>query len=120
MREAQFWTWHVLAGVVILVLGGMHMITMHLDGLWGLFSPFGGSAIAWDNVAERSRQIIFPILYILLLGVALFHGFYGLRNILFELGCGKGVRSLINFVLVAGGLVLFAYGTWAAIAAHVV
>ena len=32
----------------------------------------------------------FMVSYIVLLGAALFHGLYGLRNILFELGPGAG------------------------------
>jgi succinate dehydrogenase/fumarate reductase cytochrome b subunit len=120
MRETKFWTWHLLAGCAILILGGLHMITIHLDGLLGFFNPAGASAIDWANVAARSRQTIFAIVYILLLGVTLFHGFYGLRNILLELGIGKGGRAFVNTVLVIGGLALFAFGTWAAIVAQAV
>ncbi len=32
----------------------------------------------------------FTVSYMVLLGAALFHGLYGLRNILFELGPGAG------------------------------
>ena len=120
MRETRFWTWHILAGAAILILGGLHMITMHLDSLMGLFNPQGGHAIDWANVVARSQNGVMLILYILLLGFALFHGFYGLRNILFELGIGKGGRAFVNFVLVVGGLALFVFGTWAAIASQVV
>jgi len=120
MRETKFWTWHLLAGCAILILGSLHMITMHLDGVWGLLNPAGGHAISWDNVAARAHQTIFVVIYILLLGAALFHGLYGLRNILCELGIGKGMRSFVNAVLVIGGLALFVFGTWAAIAAQAV
>lgn len=120
MRETRFWTWHLLAGGAILILGGLHMITMHLDGVLGVFNPVGAAAIDWANVAARAQQTIYVVVYILLLGVGLFHGFYGLRNILFELGIGKGGRSFVNTVLVIGGLALFVFGTWAAIAAQAV
>jgi succinate dehydrogenase hydrophobic anchor subunit len=120
MRETKFWTWHLLAGCAILILGSLHMITMHLDGVLGLFNPAGPHALDWANVAARAKQTAYVVIYILLLGTALFHGFYGLRNIVFELGIGKGARSFVNAVLVIGGLALFAFGTWAAVAAQAV
>jgi succinate dehydrogenase hydrophobic anchor subunit len=57
--------------------------------------------------------------YIVLLGAALFHGLYGLRNILFELGPARSVKGALNFVLTAGGVGLFVFGAWAAWAAGV-
>ena len=118
MKETRFWTWHVLAGVVLLVLAGMHMVIMHTAELLGWFNPAGGDAIEWANVAARAKDVMFPIIYILLLGFALFHGYYGLRNILFELGLKKGARTFVNVVLVLAGIGLFVFGTWAAIASR--
>ncbi len=120
MRETKLWTWHLLAGIAILILGGLHMITMHLDGIIGLFNPAGGAAIAWDNVVARAQTIFHTVLYIALLGVTLFHGFYGLRNIIFELGISKSVGTVVNAVLLLGGVVLFVFGTWAALASRAV
>ena len=48
--------------------------------------------------------------YVLLLGAALFHGFYGLRNILFELNPGAAAKKAVNGFLLIAGLVLFAVG----------
>ncbi|MGB3562477.1 MAG: hypothetical protein WBC09_05395, partial [Thermoanaerobaculia bacterium] len=56
--------------------------------------------------------------YVLLLGVALFHGLYGLRNILLELAPGPGLKTAISWLLIIAGVALFALGTWAAWAAH--
>ena len=51
-----------------------------------------------------------------LLGAALFHGLYGLRNILFELNPVRWLKSAISTVLLVGGIGLFVLGTWAAFA----
>jgi succinate dehydrogenase hydrophobic anchor subunit len=59
------------------------------------------------------------ISYVVLLGAGLFHGFYGLRNILFELGLGAGLKRAVSVILLLGGLALFALGTWAAWASRV-
>jgi succinate dehydrogenase hydrophobic anchor subunit len=116
VRDQGLWTWHLGAGVIILVLLGLHMTLMHLDAILPLASsaPMGGAPIDWANVVERGKSVFFMVTYILLLGAALFHGFYGLRNILFELNPGTGVKKAVSGLLVVAGVVLFAIGTWAA------
>lgn len=116
MRDQRLWTWHIGAGTVILVLLGVHMTLMHLHGVIPLASatPNGGLPIDWANVAARAKSGAFLVSYILLLGAALFHGFYGLRNILFELNPGDAAKKGLNALLTAAGVLLFAVGTWAA------
>ena len=117
MRDQRLWTWHVLAGAVIFVFLGLHMAVMHLDTLLGWFTPAGVKPIAWDSVVQRARLGFFTVSYVVLLGAALFHGLYGLRNILFELGLGAVAKKGLNLVLAVGGVALFAFGAWAAWAA---
>mgnify|MGYP001823660378 CR=1 FL=1 len=118
MRDQKLWTWHLMAGLVILVLLGLHMGIMHLDALLGIFNPADGHAIDWENVSARARSLGFAVSYILLLGAALFHGFYGLRNILFELGLEPAARRLASRSLLVLGIILFIFGTWAAWTSH--
>ena len=114
MRDQRLWTWHIGAGAVILVLLGLHMTVMHLDAFIRVFNATAEDPIAWSNVFARARSAFFLGSYVLLLGAALFHGFYGLRNIVFELNPGEGVKKAVNGLLVAAGLVLVLFGTWAA------
>ena len=118
MRDQKLWTWHVGAGVVILVLLGLHMTIMHLDAIleFTALNPAGGEPIDWQNVVARGKTLLFPVTYILLLGVALFHGLYGLRNILFELNPNSGLKKALSALLVVAGLGLFILGTWSALA----
>ena len=117
VRETKYWTWHIVAGVVILVFLALHMLIMHLDDILGVFNPAGGEAIAWENVLVRSRMLFFVVTYVILLGAALYHGLYGLRTILFELGLKPPMQKLVNAVFWLGGAGLFLLGTYAAIAA---
>ena len=117
MRDQRLWTWHVVAGLVILVFLGLHMTIMHLDAIVGIFNPADPHPIAWANVAARARMGFFTVSYMVLLGAALFHGLYGLRNILFELGPARSVKSALDVVLTVGGVGLFVFGAWAAWAA---
>ncbi len=119
MRETRYWTWHMAAGVVIFVLLGLHMTTMHLGGLTGLFvSHTGEESVARINSQARDARVWFTAGYILLLGIALYHGLYGLRTILFELTLRPAAEKAVTAVLLILGLGLFGLGTWAALAAH--
>jgi succinate dehydrogenase hydrophobic anchor subunit len=116
MRERTLWTWHLGAGALILVLLGLHMAIMHLDTTLGITGT-GEEPIDWASVAERAQSLFFTASYVLLLAAALYHGFFGLRNILFELDPGVGLRRAIDVGLLVFGLALFGFGTWAALAA---
>ncbi|MFB3776056.1 MAG: hypothetical protein ACE141_00560 [Bryobacteraceae bacterium] len=120
MRETKYWTWHMAAGVVILVLLGLHMLIMHVDDITGLFAPYGGEAVSKENSLHRDGMLFFTVTYILLLGVALYHGLYGLRTILFELGLKPAAQKAVTSVLLLLGLGLFGLGAWAAVAAHTI
>ena len=85
MRETKYWTWHMAAGMVILFLLGLHMLIMHLGGTTHLFAPRGGEAVSKANSLFRDGKLFFTVTYVLLLGVALYHGLYGLRTIFLEL-----------------------------------
>jgi succinate dehydrogenase / fumarate reductase membrane anchor subunit len=112
MKETEYWVWHMFAGVMILILLGIHMITMHLGSLLGWFNPAGGDPTDWANLVARARQITYVILYVLLLAAALYHGLYGFRTILFELGLKAGSQRLVNILFVVAGISLFGLGAW--------
>jgi succinate dehydrogenase hydrophobic anchor subunit len=107
MRERSLWTLFIASSGVVLVLLAVHMTLMHL---------IGGQPLEWGSVVERMRSTLFAITYVLLLGAALYHGLYGFRNILLELNPGAALRRAENTVLLVGGLALFVFGAWAAIA----
>lgn len=120
MNETKYWTWHMKAGVVIFILLGLHMTTMHMGGLTGLFITHPAlEATAIINSQARDSRALFTAGYILLLTIALYHGFYGLRTILFELTLRPAAEKAVSAILLILGLGLFGIGTWAAIAAHV-
>jgi succinate dehydrogenase / fumarate reductase membrane anchor subunit len=68
----------------------------------------------------RDGTLFFTVTYVLLLGVALYHGLYGLRTILFELTLKPAAEKAITLVFLVVGMGLFGLGTWAAIAAHAI
>ncbi len=119
MRETKYWTWHMAAGVVILFLLGLHMLIMHLGGMTQMFVQNPGQpAISKANSLARDGNLFFTVTYIMLLGVALYHGLYGLRTILFELTLKPAAEKAVSALLLILGLGLFGLGTWAAIVVH--
>ena len=119
MRETKYWTWHMAAGVVILFLLGLHMLIMHLGGMTQLFVQTPSQpAISKANSLARDGNLFFTVTYIMLLGVALYHGLYGLRTILFELTLKPAAEKAVSAFLLILGLGLFGLGTWAAIVVH--
>jgi len=83
-----------------------------------VFAPYGSDNDIAKNTIFRDGKVFFTTTYILLLGLALYHGLYGLRTMLFELTLKPATERTITAVLLVLGLGLFGFGTWAAIAAH--
>ena len=115
MKETTLWILHIAAGVVILVLLAIHMGIMHLDAVLYALGIGAKNPIAVDSVFPRSQNTFFMVTYILLLGAALYHGLYGFRTVLFELNPARPVKTMITWGFALAGLILFAYGTYAAI-----
>jgi succinate dehydrogenase hydrophobic anchor subunit len=115
MRESRLWFWHILSAAVILVLLGLHMGTMHMSGLLHMAGIGSGDPVDASQVFRRSRQAAYLIAYLLLLGTGLFHGLYGLRGIFLELSLSRYLEKLIGGALAVAGIVLFLYGSYAAI-----
>jgi succinate dehydrogenase / fumarate reductase membrane anchor subunit len=119
MSETKFWTWHMLAGVVILLLLGFHMVYTHAGNLTGIaVADRSEEAVSQANSLARDARPLYPVFFTLLLGIALYHGLYGLKNILFELTLKPAAERAISVVLLLAGLGLFGLGTWAAWTVH--
>jgi succinate dehydrogenase / fumarate reductase membrane anchor subunit len=115
-RESTFWTWHLLAGLVILVVLGIHMFVMHLSKLLG--TDVGKGVLDYYSVMWRSTNVSFAVMYVVLLGVALYHGLYGLRTILFELTLSERAEKVVSALIVFVGILLFIVGSYGTIAVY--
>ena len=115
MRESKLWFWHILTAVIILVLLGVHMCTMHLGAILSSVGLGSSDPVKAEQVFHRSQQMIYMITYILLLGTALFHGLYGLRSMLLELSFSRALEKTIGGVCAVAGIGLFIYGSYVAV-----
>lgn len=118
MRESRYWGLHLTSACVLLVLLGLHLVIMHLDGTLALINPAWAKPLAWDAVLQRARSAFFTATYVLMLAAALFHGFYGLRTMITELTGSAAVRRATSIAVWGAGLVLFGLGAYAIVAMH--
>jgi len=119
MRETKYWTWHMGAGVVILFLLGLHMLIVHMGEVLPMVAQYPDEPIiSKANSLARDGNLWFTASYIILLGVGLYHGLYGLRTILFELTLKPVAEKTVSLVLLVLGIGLFGMGAWAAITVH--
>jgi len=112
IRESKLWSLHLLAGLCIVFLIGVHFGVMHLDEIFGF-----ADVLSYQSVLSRGKTGFYLVVYSLLLGSAIYHGLYGLRNIIFELGFGRSLEKAVSIILLFGGIVSFIYGEYAIIVA---
>ena len=116
MRESKLWFLHIITAIIILILLGSHMGIMHMGSILGKMGfNFSDHPTSSDEVFRRSQQVVFMVVYIVLLGTALFHGLYGLRSIFYELSLPKALEKAIGRLLCITGIALFIYGSYVAV-----
>jgi succinate dehydrogenase hydrophobic anchor subunit len=116
MRQTKGWTLHVIAGLALLLLLGIHMTTMHLDKVVGYGNEFADKKpVEWENVTARGQHLSMAGFYIVFLGFALFHAGFGTRTVILETDFGAKHKLWITKALIILGFGLFIFGSAAAI-----
>jgi succinate dehydrogenase hydrophobic anchor subunit len=114
MKDSTRWMLLILTGFILIFLLGLHMGVMHLQDLFLFFyqPPAGAESIDWSAVADRARDVATFAMYMLFLPLALFHGLYGLWNILIEAFSGRKLERPLGWIITLAGLALYAYGAY--------
>lgn len=112
MKESRFWYIHMLSGLIIFILLGAHIVAIHLSGFFKISYE---ESISWKHVLERSRDIVWLVVYLLLLFFGLFHGSYGIRGILLETPLFRGKEKLATVLITVVGITFFVLGTISAL-----
>ncbi len=115
MKE-RFWILHYISGGIIFILLLSHIFMMHFYKFLLRFMQ-GKEPLEWEAVVERARNVTLTSLYVFFLFFALFHGLYGLKNILIETNFGKKFEREITFLFLIIGFLVFAFGTFTTIKA---
>ncbi len=101
----------LLTGGLIIVFLGVHMVVTHLNNILRFFGAKTIDPTTFDSMIARSRQGTWAGIYIVLLALALYHGLYGLRDILMEANPPARAERAITGFLIAFGVIFFVGGT---------
>ena len=115
MRNTYLRFAHLITGILIAVLLGIHMVVMHLDAILGFFG-IEAEPTSWSSMIERAGQGIWVGLYIALLAFVLYHSLNGLRNIILELSPSPKTERIVTRVIIAFGIIAFIGGTYVPVA----
>ena len=116
MRTTHFHLLHMLAGVLIAVLLGTHLVVLHLDAILGFFGARVIEPTAWQSMIDRASQGIWAGLYIALLAFVLYHALYGLRGIILEVTSSVRTERIVTWAFIIIGIITFIWGTYVPVA----
>ncbi|MDY6820323.1 MAG: hypothetical protein SVN78_01730 [Deferribacterota bacterium] len=111
MNRGLFWFLHICAGVALIVLLGFHMILMHLTDIISFITSSHVEPLHFESVLERGKSVYYFIFYLLLLLIGLYHGLYGLKNILVEIFYSDKSSRITNVAIWIFGLILLFVGS---------
>lgn len=104
-QESTFlWLTKIIAGLVIVIILGIHFWVNHLVAPGGLLS--------YSDVLAYYQNPIVPIMEVFFLIFVVAHALLGLRSILLDLNPGKKLLPWINIGFILIGIIAITYGTW--------
>lgn len=101
---AGLWLFKIIAGLLIVVLLGVHFLVNHLLAPEGLLS--------YAEIVRYYTNPIVPIMEVAFLVVVIAHALVGLRSILLDLNPSERVLRIANVTFWFAGVVFSAYGIW--------
>jgi succinate dehydrogenase hydrophobic anchor subunit len=110
--RARWYIVHMVSGVVIAVLLGIHMVVQHLDTISGFLGVKSIGPTSWPAVMSRSSSALWAGLYIVLLAFVLYHALYGLKGIILEVTTSAKAGRIINISFIIVGIAVFIWGSY--------
>ncbi|MHB0871272.1 MAG: succinate dehydrogenase/fumarate reductase transmembrane subunit [Chloroflexota bacterium] len=106
-KSSGAWAWLLQRVTALLLLGllGIHIAVIHF------VRPEG--EITFASVHIRLATLLYMVVDYSLLGIVLYHGLNGARNVLLDFTFGVRAQKAISTALLLVGLVAFVYGAWA-------
>lgn len=104
---AWLWLYKIVAGLLIVILLGVHFVVNHLVAPTGL--------LTYDDVIRYYKVPIVPIMEIAFLAFVVSHALVGMRSIILDLNPSDRILKIVDifFWLVGSGFIL--YGIWLAV-----
>lgn len=101
------WGWLLqrVSAVLLVVVLGVH--------LWILHFASEPAVLTVAGVSLRLKSLSYALVDCTLLAVALYHGLYGLRSVIFDYVTGDRSRRTISLIIWVVGVAAFLYGGYA-------
>ena len=112
MKHTYLWFLQIISGGLILLLGGTHLVLMHLDNILGFFGIEIGEPSSWDSMWSAFSRFWLAF-YIIFLVIVLYHGLNGLRGVILELAPSPRMERAITYLLGLFGVAAVALGIYA-------
>ncbi|MHC1784996.1 MAG: hypothetical protein AB9891_19960 [Anaerolineaceae bacterium] len=105
-RTENSWLWllKIIAGLLIILLLGLHFIVNHILAPNGLLS--------YAEVVAYYKNPVIPTIEIIFLITVIVHAFIGLRSIVLDLNPSRTVLQWVTGLLTMVGAGAIAYGIW--------
>lgn len=116
MRTTRFYLLHMLAGIVIAVLLGIHVVVSHFTAILGFFGATVTKPTSWQSMIARASEGTWAALYIALLAFVLYHALYGLRGVILEVTPSAKTARVITPLFLVIGVVAFVWGAYVPVA----
>jgi succinate dehydrogenase / fumarate reductase, membrane anchor subunit len=103
-ESASLWMIKIFAGLLIVILLGLHFVVNHMVAPNGLLS--------WADVVRYYKSPIIPIVEVLFLIAAVSHALIGTRSILLDLKPSRKLLQILDVIFIAVGVSAVIYGIW--------
>lgn len=113
MKESSLMILHYFSGILIFVLGAVHLATHSFLGVEGY-----SSSLQYISIIERYRTPIFALTLELLLVTVAYHGLNGTRVVLLELKQDDIWEKTVNWLILLLGILIVVYGTRTVLTAY--
>lgn len=103
-ENSWLWLAKIVAGLLIIILLGIHLVVNHLVAPGGLLS--------YQDIIQYYQNPIIPIMEVFFLIFVVTHALLGVRSIILDLNPSDKTLFRINRLLVAIGSIAIVYGIW--------
>lgn len=106
-ENSWLWLLKIITGPILIVLIVVHFIVNHFIGETGL--------LTYADVVKYYQNPWIPAMEILFLISVVTHSLSGLRGIILDIRPARSVLKIIDFILLAAGILAVCYGAWLAV-----
>lgn len=109
MSKTRLHMLFLFSAVAVAVLLGIHMVVQHLNRV---LATGEADPTSWTYMIARATSSGWVVIYILLLGFAMYHALYGLRGIIVEVSTNPKTISFFNWLFIVVGVLGFIWGAY--------